>query len=299
MKKIISTACLFFTGIYMVNSQQLHTSSFFELQGLLHNPSLAGVQPNNFAGVSYRTQWSGISGSPTTVNAFASFDIPKSGIGLGGYAYMDKTGPTSRSGFDFQLSKHIDMRNGRLALGIDTRVQQYAIDINKLVETLGANDPVLANGNNKYKFDAGFGASFTSQKVQVGVSVSQLVQSKLDFYSGNLSRSAEARLYRHYYAQALYKWQVDEATKIIPHAQLIYLPNAPSEFQGGVRVEHDNLIWWGIQHHVKQSWVLNAGLKLNKKLNLAYSYEIYKTPLSLFEGGSNAHEMMLKYDFKQ
>ena len=72
----------FFTGIVSVtNAQQQQTSSMYDLQGVIHNPSVAGTQENNLIGVSYRSQWSGISGSPRTATLFGSFDVPKFGMG--------------------------------------------------------------------------------------------------------------------------------------------------------------------------------------------------------------------------
>lgn len=297
MKKHIFLCLVVIWGIN-ADAQQLQSTSFYEVQSLLHNPSVAGVQNNGMIGATYRTQWSGIDGSPVTVNVFGSFALPKQNIGIGGSLYADKTGPTSRKGLNLYLAKHINMSKGTLSLGLEARMQQYMIDIDKLLQTLGPADPVLGNGDSKFKFDASFGASYTSEKFQVGASVSQLIQSKLDFYTGNLSRSAEARLYRHYYFHGVYFWQVDEANRIIPHALFVYLPNAPLEFQGGVRIEHNNLLWWDLSLRAKQSWLISAGLKLNKRMNFGYSFEIYRTPLSVYETGSNAHEFMLRYDLK-
>jgi type IX secretion system PorP/SprF family membrane protein len=278
--------------------QQLQTSSFYDLQGVVFNPSTAGVQKNAMVGATYRTQWSGISGSPKTATVFGSFALPEQKIGLGGYIYNDQTGPTSRTGIDLAFAKHIPMSKGTLSFGLDAKVQQYRIDAAKLSESLGS-DPVLASGDDsKFKFDAGFGASYTSDKFQVGVSVAQLVQSKLDFYEGsNLTRSEEARLYRHYYGHASYKWKVDDATTIVPNFLLIYLPNAPLEFQGGIRVEHNNTFWWGAGLRANQSLLASAGVNINKTMKVGYSFELYKTPLSVYDKGSNAHELILRYDF--
>src|SRR5687767_3512127 len=80
-----------------VNAQQLHISSLYDLQGVFYNPSTAGSN-GNMAGVSFRSQWEGISGNPRTVTAFGSVDLAEKGIGLGGYFYSDKTGPTARTG---------------------------------------------------------------------------------------------------------------------------------------------------------------------------------------------------------
>src|SRR5437870_10947958 len=100
----------FFTAIILgltaqMNAQQLQTSSMYDLQGIFHNPSMAGIDGGTF-GVSYRTQWSSISGAPKTMTAFGSFAIPSLNIGLGGYIYDDQTGPTSRTGISLAFAKH-------------------------------------------------------------------------------------------------------------------------------------------------------------------------------------------------
>jgi type IX secretion system PorP/SprF family membrane protein len=282
-------------AVATVNAQQLQTSSLYDLQGLYHNPSTAGVG-GSMVGASYRTQWSSITGSPKTATVFGSFDLPEHNVGIGGYIYNDRTGPTSRTGVQLAVAKHIPTGNGgRFSLGIEARGLQYSIDRAKLTESLGA-DPAIGAGDNRFKFDAGFGISYTGKKFQVGISASQLIQSQLDFYTGNLTRTEEGRLYRHYYFHAKYKWTVDDFTTVSPNAFVIYLPNAPTEYQFGARVEHMEKFWWGVGYRVKQSWMLSAGLNVNKKFTIGYAFDIYSTPVSVFNAGANAHEMLLRYN---
>ncbi len=289
---------LFLGSVAQASAQQLQTSSMYDLQGLFHNPSTAGVQ-GSLVGVSYRTQWSSISGSPKTATVFGSFDMPQHNIGIGGYIYNDKTGPTSRTGVQLAFAKHIPLSNGaRFSLGIEARGLQFAIDRAKLTESLGA-DPAIGASDNKFKFDAGFGISYTGKKLQVGIAASQLIQSKLDFYTGNLTRTEEGRLYRHYYFHGKYKWNVDDATTISPNFLVIYLPNAPTEYQFGARVEHNELFWWGVGYRVKQSFLLSAGLNVNKKFTIGYAFDIYSTPISVYDAGANAHELLLRYNISK
>ena len=221
---------LFLGSVIYAGAQQLQTSSLYDMQGIIHNPSAAGTQ-GSMVGATYRTQWSGFSGSPKTITGFASFDLPKQNIGLGGYIYNDKTGPTSRSGVALSFAKHIPLSNGgRFSLGIEARGQQFSIDKAKLMESLGA-DPAIGASSNSFKFDAGFGISYTGKKLQLGASVSQLIQSKLDdFYSGSLTRTEEARLYRHYYFHGSYKMNADQTTTITPNFLVIYLPTHQQKF---------------------------------------------------------------------
>jgi len=298
MKSIIIATIFVATG-FQLSAQQLQTSSVYELQGVLHNPGMAGMQENNMVGATYRTQWSKITGAPQTATVFGSFGIPKHNMGVSGYLYTDKTGPTSRTGVAISVAKHMSFSDGgKLSLGLETRFQQYAIDRTKLSATLGG-DPVLGASDNAFKYDAGFGVAYAKKNLVIGAAVSQLVQSRLNFYSGNLSRNQEAKLYRHYYAHAKYKIKLDESSTITPNALLVYLPNAPAEFQVGAMVEHFNTFWWGVGLRSKADVMLSGGVKINKKIMIGYCFDIYDTPLSSYETGGNGHEFVLRYEFSK
>lgn len=298
MKRILSILLLSLT-MHTVQAQQLMNSSLYDLQGNLHNPAVAGLQQQTVLGASYRSMWSGIEGSPVTALVFGSTYLQKAKIGVGGYLYSDVTGPTSRRGIQTSYAYHIPMQNGaQFSVGLEARFQQFAIDKAMLIDALG-NDPVMGGAATRFKGDAGLGVAYTSAKWQLGASVSQLIQSKLDFYTGNLQRNEEARLYRHFYLHGSYQWQVDANTRIIPNFLVIYLPNAPTELQAGARVEHRELFWWGLSLRARQSWMLSTGIKLQKKMTIGYSFDIYSTPLSVFDQGPNAHELLLRYQLSK
>ena len=280
-----------------LQGQQLMTSSMYDQHGNLHNPATAGSAKHAMIGASYRKTWDGISGAPQTTLIFGSTYLKNAKIGFGGYLYNDVTGPTRRTGGQMAYSYHIQMANdATFSLGLEARLQQFSLDKAKLSATLG-NDPVLASAESRFKADAGFGLAYNGKKLQVGASVSQLIQSKLDFYSGNLNPTEEGRLYRHYYLHGNYEWDVDGNTKIIPNLLFIYLPNAPLEVQGGARVEHNDVFWWGLGLRARQSWMISAGVKIQKKFTIGYCFDIFNTPLSVYDRGANGHEILLRYDF--
>jgi type IX secretion system PorP/SprF family membrane protein len=296
MKRIIYLF-LFVAAVDQVSAQQIMTASLYDQHGNLHNPATAGASKHGMVGASYRKMWDGIDGGPQTTIVFGSGYLAKSKIGLGAYVYNDVTGPTKRTGLQAAVAYHIPMDNGTsFSLGLEGRFQQFSIDKAKLMESLG-NDPVLGAEDSRFKGDAGFGVSYNGKRLNVGASVSHLIQSKLDFYSGNLTRSEEARLYRHYYLHGSYVFNPDGYTKLIPNFLLIHLPNAPTEFQGGVRVEHREIFWWGVALRARQSWMISAGVKIQKKFTIGYCFDIYSTPLSVYEKGANGHEIMMKFDF--
>jgi type IX secretion system PorP/SprF family membrane protein len=191
---------------------------------------------------------------------------------------------------------HILLKNeASFSLGIEGRFQEFSIDKQKLEESLGSNDPVLFGTSKKYKGDAGFGIAYASKKFVAGLSVSQLIQSKLKLYES--TSGEEGKQYRHYYLQSKYNWQVDETVKIVPSILAIYLPNAPMEVQGGVRVEHGDLFWYGLSLRSKQAWLFSAGINIKQKFRIGYSFDLYNTPSSIYDKGSNGQEIMLHYHF--
>lgn len=305
MKRILLLSII--TGATAMSmAQQQQVSSLYDLQGILHNPAMAGVNKYGSAGVSYRKMWDGIDGGPQTATLFGSAFLPSVKLGLGGYLYNDRTGPTRRTGLQMAYAYHVPLNNDAgFSIGLEGRMQQFSIDKAKLQESLGS-DPVLAGSGNRFRFDAGLGLAFVGKKFQAGVSVSQLLQSKLDFYTLNLGggsaplpgRTAEGRLYRHYYFHGNYRWNVDGNTTVIPNILLVYLPHAPLEVQGGARVEHREIFFWGLSLRARQSWMLSAGVHIRKKFTVGYSFDLYSTPLSGFDQGANAHELLLRYDFK-
>jgi len=94
-----------------------------------------------------------------------------------------------------------------------------------------------------------------------------------------------------------YTLDIDDRTTLTPNLLWIYLPNAPSEFQVGATVEHFNTFWWGVGLRSKADVMLSAGLHIAKKFSLGYCFDIYNTPISANQAGSNGHEIALRYNF--
>jgi len=295
MKKILIITLLS-GAVFSTHAQQLQTSAFYDLQGVIANPSLAGVG-DPFIGANYRLQWNNINGGPKTATVSGSFDLPKQKLGLGGYVYNDQTGPTSRTGISISVAKHIQFSDkSTLSLGIENRLEQYMLDQTKLTEYLGS-DPAIANGNKSIQYDAGFGISFTNQHLQLGVSATQLLQTRIDNYAGNLTRSQEAHLYRHYYANGSYKIDnIDDMVTLIPNFQVIYFPNAPTEVNIGARVKYGEIAWLGLGSSFTGNVNFSFGFNVMKNVRLDYAFDLYNNPSDL---NVNAHEFMLRYYFKK
>jgi type IX secretion system PorP/SprF family membrane protein len=297
-KPILKMLCVVIP--FLGTAQQLHIVSQYDQHRFLHNPAAAGTNGYASVGATYRNMWAGISGGPVTAMVYGEKYFPKTRLGMGVMVYNDVTGPTERTGIQYAINYRLPMNESgsrRIAFGMEIRGLQYRINKAQLLEAI-PGDPVLNGSDKLVKGDAGVGVLYTDGPLNIGAAISQLVQGEIRF-ADVLNAKERARLYRHYYLMADYTWKTDDESRIIPSIQLVYLPSAPADVTGGVRVVHKDVVWWGMHYRYKQGWMLNAGYIVNHKFSIGYAYDFYKTPLSLFNTGSYGHEVMLRYDFKQ
>ena len=292
---LIALICLT-TGAF---SQQLHFTSQYLQHNAMYNPAAAGISKQDLLGISYRSQWSSFPGNPRTFMIYGDFSLTKMKAGIGAYIYRDETGPTSRTGIQLAYSYHIKTgANSRLGVGLELRALQFAVDKSKLQESLGSNDPILGGKDKKLGIDAGAGVYWTNDRLSVGAAVSQLIQSKLEL--ANVPGAKEGgKLYRHYNFTANYRIQTGDDIYIIPNAMARVIEHSPSEFDFGVKIDYQDKIWWAMSWRVKQFWSLQAGFRILQRVRLTYSYDYYATPISVYAGGTGAHEVGLQFGFKK
>ncbi len=302
MRKFTLLLLIVATG-YVTSAQQLHFLSQYLQHNSMLNPGAAGISDNNTVGVAYRNQWASFPGSPKTYMVYTDINLTKLKAGIGAYIYRDETGPTSRTGVQLAYSYHIISRDGKqkLGLGLELRGLQYAIDKGKLYTGGTTTDPALAGASNKVGIDAGAGVYYTNGKLSAGAAVSQLIQSKLQL-SDVPNSTLSGKLYRHYNIMANYEIEVGDRAddiKLIPNALFRAIQNAPSEFEAGVKIDYKKKLWAAVIVKFRQMFSLQAGFKVGENVSISYSYDAYNTPISIYDGGSGAHELGLRFDFNK
>ena len=281
---------------FAASAQQLHFMSQYLQHNSMLNAGAAGISNKNMVGVSYRSQWSSFPGNPRTYMVYGDANLEKYKAGIGGYVYRDETGPTSRTGVQLAFSKHIISKDEKqkLGLGIELRGLQYALDKGKIINALG-NDPALGGASSKFAFDAGAGIYYTDGKLSVGAAVSQLIQSKLQL-SDVPNAKLSGKLYRHYNINANYRIETADEIYFIPNALVRLVENGPTEFEAGMKLDYQDKMWVAFIYRYRQLYSLQTGFRIAEKLNISYSYDAYNSPISVYDGGSGAHEIGLRFD---
>ena len=293
IKLIIASSIGFLLCTNAAQSQQIFKVAQFVKNNYLYNPAAAGAEEKSSVGAVYRKMWSGMPGGPQTTFLYGDHYYASRKTGVGVVMYTDKTGPTSRTGGQIDLSYSLDFNNGkRLMFGLAGMFMQYRIDKASFSNYI-PNDPLLGSDGTEMKGDAAAGVYYRSNTLNIGFSAQQLLQSKLNFIKS--STNTEGKLYRHYYLAGHYNWKTDEDNTIVPNFSLSYVNGSPVDAEAGVMIEHKKLLWAGLGYHYKQSFTAILGINIKKQLALGYAYQQYRTPVSVFEDGGAAHEISLRY----
>jgi type IX secretion system PorP/SprF family membrane protein len=295
--KTLMLICFTVMAGITANAQQLNKISNYMQHSFLTNPAAVGANGYTTIGAAYRSQWQGIDGGPATALVFGDGYFSKMNTGLGIVLYSDKTGPSSRTGGELNLSYSVKLDNNdnkRLMIGIGGQLIQFKIDKSKIADAI-PNDPLLASSGSTLKADANAGIYYRSNTLNVGFAAKQLIQSKLGFIKS--TSNPEGRLYRQYSGTISYDIKTDDANILQPHAEVRYQPEAPVDYEAGLTLYHKDMFHIGGSYHYKQAYTLFAGVKIMHKFSINYAYEAYTAPVGLFEKGYAAHEIMLRFFF--
>lgn len=296
-KKFCSLFFLIFCVCPSSNAQQIFRLSQYLQHNYIFNPAASGAGAFGSAIVSYKKMWSGIEGGPQTLLASTDKYFKKYKTGFSSVLFNDVTGPTSRSGIEMNGSYALPMTEKRkLMFGMGALLLQERVDKNFLEKYI-PGDPLLSGSGSVVTGDASAGIYYTSPKFNVGLSVKQLIQSKLNLIKS--STTIEGKLYRQYYFMGSYNLITDEENVIVPNFLVKISQNAPTDIEAGAKIIHKDMIWGGFNFHYDQDYTAFAGLKINGKYSIGYAFDQYKTPLSVFDDGGNSHELSLMYYFQK
>jgi len=285
-------------------AQQAPQYSLYMLNPYACNPAYAGLENTLVATGVYRQQWSNLLGAPVTqhINAHLPLYVISSGVGL--KVENDAIGAHRTTQAALSYSYQLELgRTVSLSAGVSAGYLQYSLDGTKLRAPDGIyaepnfshNDQFLPEG----KVQAGTpvfeaGLYFQTKNLQVGASVQPAFSPALTISGTNALKIEPVQ---HYFFTAIYSLNVGDNLNIRPSAM------AKTDF-AETQMEISTVFQWnenifagasfrGFGSSDRDAAVVLAGLRLNEKTTLAYSFDIPLSPLSSANRGS--HELLLRY----
>ncbi|MFD3002316.1 type IX secretion system membrane protein PorP/SprF [Pontibacter toksunensis] len=310
MKNYILIFCFLLMGSAAVAQQKALYSQYMTNYYLL-NPAVAGMEKDITFKAGYRNQWVGFKGAPKTFYVSGETALFKENLtegqayhGVGGYAYTDQAGPTTRTGLLLSYAYHVPLSESiYLSSGVFAGMQQYRFDASKVYLAEGSNerDPVTSGGNfNSFMPDLSVGTYIHSDKFFAGVSLFQVLGNKIHAVDDVEDPS---RLYRHLFVSGGYNLDVHSNIVVTPSVLLKYVNAAPLQadlnvkgayhFTDGAKSKYDNMVWAGVSYRTNDAVVGLLGMQFKEQYQLSYSYDITTSPINDYSSGS--HEIVLGF----
>jgi type IX secretion system PorP/SprF family membrane protein len=330
-KFVISCVCLLMVGYSYAQQQPYYTQ--YILNNFILNPALAGIENYWDLKVSYRNQWTGLNGAPTTlyltINAplgksdydyetpvtvpdlpaknlgakqfWMEYTAPPAHSGIGFTILNDKTGPLSRIAAYGSYAYHLPVgAKTSLSFGLSLGVQEVNVDVNGV--DFGQANPIdpaaLGSGYlNKLEPDVNAGLWLSNKSFFVGLSAQQIVPVPINSNNGTDSSGSvkllTGKLVPHTFFTAGYRIQASEDISILPSVMFSYVQPLPLGFDVNAKIQYQDLLWLGFSYRYNSGYAAMLGVNISSTVNLGYSYDYTTTQLNTVSSGT--HELVIGF----
>jgi type IX secretion system PorP/SprF family membrane protein len=282
----------FLSGILSLQAQQDAQYTHYMYNTISVNPAYAGSRGVMSIFGLYRTQWVGLDGAPDTGSFSINTPIANSNLGVGASLVQDRIGPSNESAFSADVSYTVPTSERyKLSFGIKGTANLFSLDRGKLTpkEEL---DPNLV-GYNNFSPNVGAGVYFHSDKLYLGLSVPNILETKR--YNKN---DEDVALYverMNAYLIGGYVFDLSESLKFKPAFLTKIVQGAPLQLDVSGNFLINEKFVLGAAWRWDAAFSGMAGFHINKSLFLGYGYDRETTKLAQFNSGS--HEVFLRYEF--
>lgn len=261
------------------------------------NSGVAGTSGNICATALLRQQWTGFDGAPKTGLINVSSPISKINSGIGMSVYFDKLGQENTTVARLHYAYHIKPGGGvgTLGIGIYGGLTSRALGNDWIAVDPVTDDAAIPdNGTSSSGFDLGAGIYYTTPKLWVGLSSTQLPETELEEVS--------IKNKRHYYAQAGYDWQLKNPKFMLQPSILVKSDATSTQLDLSALFMYDKMVWLGASYRTEDAiapmigYQMSMGKTQSGMLRIGYSYDVTTSELKNYSSGS--HEIMLNYCFK-
>ncbi|HZY78334.1 MAG TPA: PorP/SprF family type IX secretion system membrane protein [Cyclobacteriaceae bacterium] len=261
---------LFFIGLLFSGycyGQQDPLYAQYLTNPMIFNPAYVGLNNSFNAAVSYRNQWAGFNGSPSTVNFSAHTSVVDNKVGLGAMFVTDKPGLVNNTELEFLGSYKLNLTKYTLSFGMQLGYMNSTYRYFD-VSLANPNDPVFPQTNTRYSWpNLGVGAILKGDQFIVGVSVPRMMKTKAG-YTDFLIQS------QHIYVYGAYVYYLGTRLRLKPSVLFRGVKGAPlstdlnfnvnidTKYSGGIFLR--NFKSYGV---LLQAWFFN-------KARVGYAFEL-------------------------
>lgn len=330
MKRLLAIGLLLLGN--MAHAQQKPIYTQYILNNYIINPAISGIENYTDLKLSYRKQWVGIDGAPSTFymslhapigkkdyrtnatsfgipgenprgrNYMEEYTAPEPHHGVGLIVMSDKTGYINRWGAYATYAYHKGLNpRTTLSAGFLVGMSSVSIDASKIdygspTFTSQTDDAIgyLSGSISKMRPEVGAGLWLYGADFFAGVSVLNIVPAKAKF--GADSSKYGSNFAPHFFATAGYKFFLSDDISMLPSVMIQYVKPISPQIFAGAKLQYQDKVWIGSNFRFGDQlggFSAMAGLNISNTMNLGYAYDIAPTALNQYS--RNTHEFMIGF----
>ena len=271
-----------------VAQQQLRRSQFVT-NTYLANPAVAGTEPGTMLSSTYRNQWAGFSGGPSTMLISGHRALPN-GVGAGFILYNDDMGGAiSQTGVELTGAYSILLNNqDAVSFGLSMKGNQFVFDGTDLQVYQPNDESLPGTVESSFGVDFNAGMMVYGKDYYFGMAVFNLIQDKLNLAGVDDDQN---RLVRHYHFMGSYLYNVSRLVAVQSSALMRMTEVTSAQLDVNVRAIVNGTSWFGMGFRPQDAFVLSTGLNYGA-FTLAYNYDITVGDNML---SAHSHELSFGY----
>jgi len=277
-------------------AQQVPLTSQYMMNRLAINPAYAGALDFYSASISYRKQWVGLDGAPSTQNFTLHGPALKGKLGLGLMVFRDVIGVTKENNISASFAYKIKMKKKQvLSFGVGASAVFLTNNWTE-INTTETNDDAFSANSPMYIFpDFSAGIFYKTPRYHIGFSVPMFLQHELSTNSSSVDISNDFSNY-NYLFEAGVNFKITDKIELKPSFMSRYLPNSVYQVDVNLLADFNNKIAFGVSYRTNDAIVGMVQLHINDQIIFGYSFDQTISKLQQYNNGS--HEVYLRYDFK-
>ncbi|MGK0387725.1 MAG: type IX secretion system PorP/SprF family membrane protein [Maribacter sp.] len=299
------TIILFVAYSFVADAQQIPVLDQYMFNPYLYNPARAGDSGFGNLNMTNRLQWVEMPDAPLT--NIVSFDMPlkNENVGIGAMLFSDETHLINNYGAMFTYAYHIafsETKDHRLSIGLSGGVLNQRFDYLKGNVEEEIDNALLNETENTINFDFSAGINYHFKGLNVGFSVPQILNNKLEYREPANLENVAFSLERHYLVSASYKAYIAGKFSVEPLLLARMVKGLPVQLDGNVLLGYNDMVWLGVGYRSVNS-ISNASamhasvaVRVKERFNVAYTYETHLSSQARGDLG-NSHEFTVGYRF--
>jgi len=291
-KNIFSLILAVTLGIGSAFGQQIPMFSSYTINKFLINPSYAGINGNTRLYGINRIQYAGFDGAPVTYMLTGDAGFKTKKFGVGGMLFSDNNSLISQNGFQLTYSYTVKLsEKWNLGMGLNAGMVQWNMNFDQLRIDNPNEDVVSTYRSNATTFRSDFGFRINSDKMEIGLTLPQLVASKVNYSDYLKNANGKYTSLPHYILNLGYNLSINEGLKLKPSVVVRGAKDINPQIDAMALLDIKNKFYALVGYRTNYAFSLGGGIGLSKGIMVGYTYDRPLNDISQYSNGS--HEVIV------